>query len=329
MVSIKRKLLAALCSTLLMGLFFSLSIDGESDGAVEFIFVILIFSGIGTFTYGLLTSMLSDILSEKIARIRFLVAGLIHLACGALTFFIIGGYGFFALCAAALFFISDEVLNFRIRSWSPKGFAFQLTILIILGVGAWQLMQIEDTNENEAETNNTYLIPEGFEGTILTLYNIPGKPPLMKRDGNTLIPVAKKQFLDGLESFEYGITLTSTEEIETGITTYNYFYVSEEGKRSHIPQECINFGGGGSFTKNSGQEMRYVRIQVTKSDCGEMFLVNGSNRFDRQRQEVFSYWQDLLVDLVIPFHYNALSSHVPKGSIPMNAHRKMDGIPNF
>lgn len=263
----------------------------DTVGAIP---VVILFGGIGNFTYGLLVSILSDYVSRKVMKYRFLLAGFIHITLGALTILVIGWLGYFALCAAILFFIVDEWLHYKNQEWNVKTLPIQCLLLILLTIGAWQLMQVK--NWNEEETNNTYLIPEGYEGTIITFYNLPGEPPLTKRDGQTIIPVLKKQLLalEGTELHDYGITLTSTEEMAMGVINNSYFYINEQGEQTLIKQDCIHPSGGGSFIKDSGQEVLFDSIQITANDCGEEFFLNGMKRFDIQRREIMNYWQDLL-----------------------------------
>ncbi|MBN8208988.1 hypothetical protein JI666_09550 [Bacillus sp. NTK071] len=214
-ISTRKKLLAALLSTLLLGTLYGIWAGISSEDVTDTVVAIptvIVYGGLGNFTYGLLVSILSDYVSQKVMRVRFLTAGFIHIAFGALTSLVIGWLGFFALCAAILFFIVDEWLHRKNHEWHLKLFLIQCSLVILVAVGAWQLMQVE--SRNEVEMNNTYLIPEGYEGTIITFYNLPGKPSLTKKDDQTIIPVVKKQFpaLEGMELYDYGITLTSTKE---------------------------------------------------------------------------------------------------------------------
>ncbi len=51
------------------------------------------------------------------------------------------------------------------------------TLLILL-----TLILIGGCSYKEDETNDIYLIPNGFEGSILVLYDVPNQPALKKKE---------------------------------------------------------------------------------------------------------------------------------------------------
>lgn len=50
--------------------------------------------------------------------------------------------------------------------------------------------------------------------------------------------------------------------------------------------------GNGSFTGISGKEIKYRNIQITKSQCGEAFYLDGTGDYYTQYKEVKSYWMN-------------------------------------
>ncbi len=153
------------------------------------------------------------------------------------------------------------------------------------------------SNKEEAEnTNDIYLIPNGFEGSILVLYDVPDQPPLKKEGNYTVIPI-KRENLEGLEATniqQYGIYLTSTEDLKYGTVNNQYYYIDEKGNRTAIDEQCTHLMGNGSFTGGSGKEIKYQSIQITKGDCGETFYLNGKDDYYTQIKEVKGYWMNYL-----------------------------------
>ncbi|QHW29373.1 hypothetical protein GZH47_00035 [Paenibacillus rhizovicinus] len=80
-----------------------------------------------------------------------------------------------------------------------------------------------------SSTNDIYLIPEGFEGDIQVNYNVQGAPALEKEGKYDVIPIG----IDGTYN-------TSNPDMEYGLVTDQYFYVSHEGKRTPIDTLCVN-----------------------------------------------------------------------------------------
>ncbi|MFT8322052.1 MAG: hypothetical protein ABF649_14215 [Bacillus sp. (in: firmicutes)] len=86
------------------------------------------------FTYGIITSIISDKIGEFLARktdnrmVGIIISGLLHLTFGFVLFFL-------SLGAALLFFITDRILLSRKKDykWSQTGFAFCLPFVILIG----------------------------------------------------------------------------------------------------------------------------------------------------------------------------------------------------
>ncbi|WP_102264533.1 DUF6843 domain-containing protein [Mesobacillus jeotgali] len=146
----------------------------------------------------------------------------------------------------------------------------------------------------EEKTNNIFLVPEGYEGTIMVYYDIPNTPPLKKEGEYTVIPVK----LEGLEELEgthisqYGIYFTSTLDMKYGLVNDKYFYVDADGKRTKIDDYCTHGMGNGSFTGESEKEVKYQGIQITASNCGESFFLDGYEDYYIQKDAIQDHWMN-------------------------------------
>jgi MFS family permease len=83
----------------------SYSVDGELS---LFILLVLLFSLIGNFLYGLPVSLIAECISMRFSSMRPWVSGLIHSGFGAFTYFIFPGLSLGAMCCAVIFFLTDE-----------------------------------------------------------------------------------------------------------------------------------------------------------------------------------------------------------------------------
>ena len=146
---------------------------------------------------------------------------------------------------------------------------------------------------NETEyTNDIYLIPEGYEGSIIVFFGIPGEPVLEQQGDFSVIPV-KEEFLESMALSEYpyyGISFTSTPLIDGGIHNDKFFYVDSNGGRTTIQEDCIHQGGIGSFNNKDDEPIEFNYLQVTKSECGQDFWFDGKDIYYDQLKEVEDYW---------------------------------------
>ncbi|KZE67991.1 hypothetical protein AWM68_17620 [Fictibacillus phosphorivorans] len=144
----------------------------------------------------------------------------------------------------------------------------------------------------EDTTDNIYLIPEGFEGSITVFYDVPGEPQLKKEGKYTVIPIEALAFnvFGDPQMDTYGAFFTSTSDMKYGTVNDKYFYVDEKGKRTPIKEECASVGGNGSYTGDSGEEIVFSNLQVTKSHCGESFRSEGHESYHIQQKEVMNFW---------------------------------------
>jgi hypothetical protein len=144
---------------------------------------------------------------------------------------------------------------------------------------------------NQEETDNLYLIPEGYEGEIYTFYNVKGAPKVKIEDGYRVHPINTE-----------GYHVTSTEELSTGLVTDQYFFVDDNGKRTPINENCIRgFGIGGHQTSLDEEiDLQYTGFEVTKNECSEEFRWTGSGMGEHHNQLIWrilkeyygvdSYW---------------------------------------
>lgn len=113
------KIKSASFTTLIIGGFFFLlsMVDSSSIdlGGLMFIVIVLFYAGIGNFIYGIPVSILSDYLSNKLSKYRFIVAAFIHLFFGAITSLIIRELVIFALASSLIFFLFEEWENRKLR----------------------------------------------------------------------------------------------------------------------------------------------------------------------------------------------------------------------
>ncbi|MXQ53362.1 DUF6843 domain-containing protein [Shimazuella alba] len=116
------------------------------------------------------------------------------------------------------------------------------------------------------KTNTIHLIPEGYEGNLVVIYNVEGKPPLKTKDGYQVVQYNDK-----------GIALTSTPDAYYGTVNDKYFYVNPFSKRKEISQQCVFSAPNGSTQYNGGREFPFSHLIVTndKKQCSHNFEVNG------------------------------------------------------
>ncbi|WML58561.1 hypothetical protein [Neobacillus sp. PS2-9] len=117
-----RKLKVAFYSSLVftIGLFFVSILMEDSfhftGGEFLFIFIVLFYSLIGNFVYGLPVSALAEWISMKFSTFRFWLSGLIHIGFGLATYFIAPGFSVPAIICSILFFAFDEITRKRIKA---------------------------------------------------------------------------------------------------------------------------------------------------------------------------------------------------------------------
>ncbi|MFS0634284.1 hypothetical protein AB1K84_00145 [Mesobacillus foraminis] len=74
-----------------------------------FLAIILLFSAVGNFAYGLPVSLLAESISIKYSAWRVWVSGFIHIGFGVAAFFVAPGFWIPAIICSLLFFTFDEI----------------------------------------------------------------------------------------------------------------------------------------------------------------------------------------------------------------------------
>ncbi|MGF3104453.1 DUF6843 domain-containing protein [Rossellomorea sp. DUT-2] len=289
------KLKPAIYTSLILSTF--LMIFTILDGGIWLFPIVFTYSFAGNLAYGAPVSLLSDWLTRKLVKGRLFIAAFIHAFFGAITYFVIDGFAWIAVICAIIFFFIDEWLK-RKKTPGPhrenKRFYFTLgsvvcaVAIVMLGVN-W----ISGNDQGEI-IKNRYLIPEGYEGTIVIFYGMPDQPSLEKDGEFTVIPIEIESLptLMRTDIERYGIYQTSTQDRGYSINQNQYFYVDEEGNRTRLEGECIHHRGGGDVTSSDGKEIVYDQFQVTNSACGEEFSLQGNERYSAQGREIGKYYND-------------------------------------
>ncbi|SFF04977.1 hypothetical protein SAMN04487969_11294 [Paenibacillus algorifonticola] len=138
-------------------------------------------------------------------------------------------------------------------------------VAVLIGIAAvlWFITSLFFTRTSS--TNDIYLIPEGFEGDIRVNYNVQGAPALEKDGKYDVIPIR----VDGTYD-------TSKPDMEYGLVTDQYFYVSHDhdGRRTPIDERCVHVRGNGSSEIGSSIT-RHNDLTITLTKCSEDFRAWG------------------------------------------------------
>ncbi|MFI8577626.1 DUF6843 domain-containing protein [Rossellomorea aquimaris] len=289
------KIKPALYTSLILSTF--LMIFTILDGGIWLFPIVFTYSFAGNLAYGAPVSLLSDWLTRKLDKGRLVAAGLIHAFFGAITYFVIDGFAWFAVICAVIFFFVDEWLKRKNTPGPERGNKrFYLQLVSVVSVVAVVMLAVNwiSGNDQGEVIKNRYLIPEGYEGTIVIFYGMPSQPSLEKDREFSVIPVEIESLptLMRTDIERYGIYQTSTQDRGYILSENQYFYVDEEGKRTLLEDDCIHHSGGGSATESDGGEIVYDEFQVTNTSCGEEFSLEGNERYSAQGREIGKYYND-------------------------------------
>lgn len=127
----------------------------------------------------------------------------------------------------------------------------------------------------QSETNAIYLIPEGYTGYAMAVYNVKGAPALTY-EGDFAIHHIN----------EDGYFATSLPDMQYGKVTDRYYYVDSAGNRTPIDPTCIHTFGTGGLTADK-VDIHYTGIEVTDS-CSEEFAHSTENFEDGQKMEILN-----------------------------------------
>jgi hypothetical protein len=290
------KLKQAIYTSLILSTF--LMIISVLDGGIMLFPFVLMYSLAGNLAYGIPVSLLSDWLTRKIGKGRIFAAGFIHTFFGAITYFVIDGFAWFAVICAVIFFCVDEWLK-RKNTPGPdrenKRFYLKLVSVVSVVVIVMLAVNWVSGNDQGEIIKNRYLIPEGYEGTIVVFYGMSDQPSLEKDGEFSVIPVEIESLptLMRTDIEKYGIYQTSKKEMGYNINQNQYFYIDDDGNRTSIEDYCIHHSVSGGMTRSEGRDISYDAFQVTNSNCGEDFFLDGNDRYSAQGREIVKYWSDL------------------------------------
>ena len=228
---------------------------------------VLIYAFIGCAAYGIPVSFLSDFVTKKAGRYRFVLASLIYSVFGFLSFIVLDKFGVFAIVCSLLFFLSEEWQRARGNGRGQKPankmiFMNTLSTILFFSLAGFGLMLLPDKMFEEY-TNRSYLIPKGYEGEVRVVYNIKDAPTPEKSEGFDVYRINDK-----------GYTLSPFPESE-GIINDQYYYEDAEGNKEKIDDSCIH-SGGTNGVDNEEYEYTSSYFFVTHTQCGENF---GENAF--------------------------------------------------
>ena len=117
-------------------------------------------------------------------------------------------------------------------------------------------------------TNDMYLIPEGYEGYILAVYNVKGAPPLTYENDFAVHAIN-----------EMGYFVTSHHDLDYGTVTDEYYYMDSEGNRTKVDDQCIRGIGTGGHERSDHHgnliNIVYSGIEIT-SDCTSDFSTSSN-----------------------------------------------------
>ncbi|QCR31131.1 hypothetical protein [Lysinibacillus sp. SGAir0095] len=135
-----------------------------------------------------------------------------------------------------------------------------LSIVIAASITFLTLTLLNESNE----TDDIYLIPNGYEGDVYVFYNIKGAPMVEKEDDIEVHVINEK-----------GYFLTSKPDMDYGTVTDRYYYVDEKGNRISISNKCVSLFGASGLTKTVGDEefdFIYTGFKLTKDNCSDEFM---------------------------------------------------------
>ncbi|KAA0548525.1 hypothetical protein FZW96_08105 [Bacillus sp. BGMRC 2118] len=309
-----RKIRSAFFSSLILPFIFILAgfiqsvVTGDPIGSEElsssgFLLIVFLYAALGNFFYGIPVSYISDFITKKTTTFRFVLAGFIHIGFGFLTTIILEGFGLFAVACSILFFLLEEFQRSRKEQkqrTSIKKTLIHSVVIVLYALGAYfGVDYISNTQYSETveKTNKVYLIPKGYEGSITVFYNVTNYPSLQREGELQVIPVRVESLvpLKETEMEQHGIYFTSDPEHQSGrLVNDLYYYVDEKGQRTAIDEKCVHVGNSGSTIMENGKETQFTSLQVTESECGKKFQVNGKAMYTIQSSEAEKYWIEKL-----------------------------------
>ncbi|WP_260287842.1 DUF6843 domain-containing protein [Peribacillus aracenensis] len=258
------KLKSVLIVSSILGGFFLL-LELRTGLPIYFIFV-MVYAFIGNVVYGIPVSFLSDFVTMKIGKNRFIFASLFYLVFGFLPSIFLGDLGIYAVICSLLFFLSEEWQRMRkynrgIKPANKVMITNTLSTVILFSLALYGSMTVSGPLF-EKHTNEVYLIPKGYEGEVRVVYNIKDAPKPKKSEDFDIYRMNEK-----------GYTLSPLPERE-GIINNQYFYIDKEGNKERIDDSCINLGGS-EGVQIDDYEYSSTYFTVTNTHCSESFSTDG------------------------------------------------------
>ena len=127
----------------------------------------------------------------------------------------------------------------------------------------------------KSETNAIYLLPEGYTGFAMAVYNVKGAPTLTYEGDFAVHDIN-----------EEGYFATSMPDMQYGTITDLYYYVDSAGNRTPIDPTCIHSLGTGGVTADK-VDILYTGIEVTDS-CSEEFAYSAENFSEDPKMEILN-----------------------------------------
>ena len=144
----------------------------------------------------------------------------------------------------------------------------RLLVLVLMVAGTASCAAKPTVHHDKTDT--LHLVPEGFEGSLIVIYNVEGAPKLKKEKGYTVIPYQ-----------DDGTYLTSTEDMEYGAVTDEFYYVDKKDKRTPIERNCAYLFPNSGVTI-ADRRLLYNAYYLTKTECSDKFYNSGpQNQNDR------------------------------------------------
>ncbi|MDT8863076.1 hypothetical protein N0O92_23265 [Alkalihalobacillus sp. MEB130] len=146
----------------------------------------------------------------------------------------------------------------------------QKVLSVLIGLGITSAAFYMYVSLSNTETNDIYLIPEGYEGEVYAFYNVRGAPKVEKEGKYSVHPIN-----------EEGYFVTSTHDLDYGTVTDRYYYVDDHGNRTPIDHTCVNLFGTGGLSdhgEDNVTSISYTGFELTKDHCGEEFMLRGTGR---------------------------------------------------
>lgn len=203
---------------------------------------------------------------------------LIYLAFQKMSLPKILGGAFGALATTVFIYLILSFFDFGFYDTAFIGLAILIFVLFLLHVNgifniAWagiivvaimfigNLILFIATSQKGAD--ETYLLPEGFEGCVVINYEVQGAPPLELKNDEIVYHVPE----DGVINTSSPLELGWVNKDYSGPNREKAFYVDKQGNQiKELPQEQIHSGMTGSTTWHENQPERIQQYVLFGSE---------------------------------------------------------------